>query len=245
MSEPKPLASLDGHLLARKGTARPAMRQAMQPFVSFEDRTPTNYEDLGWNDMGESQERQPADILPLTPAPINAETKAETRAEDEAASAQLAENARKLATRAHMAHPTKPEVHRQQEAISAKIGGMEHEPDAPDPSEHNGSGHPSAPKIDGDHGVPNKKTAEDGQAIAASTDSEKTPAAPAKKQDRTASDGRRAAFTLRLNSDRHLKLRLACTIRNRSAQQVVTEALDRLLEEMPELESLAAQVKRQ
>lgn len=57
-------------------------------------------------------------------------------------------------------------------------------------------------------------------------------------------DGRRAAFTLRLDQQRHLKLRLACTISNRSAQQVVTEALDRLLAAMPELDSLAAQVKQ-
>lgn len=57
-------------------------------------------------------------------------------------------------------------------------------------------------------------------------------------------DGRRAAFTLRVDAERHLKLRLACTIRNRSAQQLVTEALDRLLDEMPDLETLAAQVKR-
>ncbi|HZF45236.1 MAG TPA: hypothetical protein VEZ26_02795 [Sphingomonadaceae bacterium] len=56
--------------------------------------------------------------------------------------------------------------------------------------------------------------------------------------------GRRAAFTLRVDAERHLKLRLACTIRNLSAQQIVTEALDRLLSGMPDLETLAAQVKR-
>lgn len=56
--------------------------------------------------------------------------------------------------------------------------------------------------------------------------------------------GKRAAFTLRLDADRHLKLRLACTVRNRSAQQIVTEALDALLAEMPELDSLAAQIER-
>ena len=54
----------------------------------------------------------------------------------------------------------------------------------------------------------------------------------------------RAAFTLRLDTDRHLKLRLACTVRDCSAQALVTEALDALLGEMPELEALAAQVKR-
>jgi hypothetical protein len=56
--------------------------------------------------------------------------------------------------------------------------------------------------------------------------------------------GRRAAFTLRLDAQRHLKLRLACTVKNRSAQQIVTEALDRLLSGMPEIDSLAAQLKQ-
>lgn len=55
---------------------------------------------------------------------------------------------------------------------------------------------------------------------------------------------KRAAFTLRLDQDRHLKLRLACTVRHRSAQQLVTDALDALLADMPEIASLAAQVHR-
>jgi len=55
---------------------------------------------------------------------------------------------------------------------------------------------------------------------------------------------RRAAFTLRLDAKRHLKLRLASTVRNRSAQQLVTEALDRFLKDIPEIEALAAQVQR-
>lgn len=54
--------------------------------------------------------------------------------------------------------------------------------------------------------------------------------------------GRRVAFTLRLDPERHLKLRLASTIRNVSAQYLVTEALDRLLGEMSDLEALAAHV---
>lgn len=55
-------------------------------------------------------------------------------------------------------------------------------------------------------------------------------------------DGRRAAFTLRLDAQRHLQLRLACTISNRSAQQIVTEALDQFLASQPDLAQLAAQV---
>ncbi len=48
----------------------------------------------------------------------------------------------------------------------------------------------------------------------------------------------KAAFTLRLDADRHLRLRLACAVSNRSAQQIVTEALDVLLSQRPDLDSL-------
>jgi hypothetical protein len=54
----------------------------------------------------------------------------------------------------------------------------------------------------------------------------------------------KAAFTLRLDPDRHLKLRLACAVDGRSAQQLVTDALDQLLGRMPELDSLASKAKR-
>ena len=56
--------------------------------------------------------------------------------------------------------------------------------------------------------------------------------------------GHRAAFTLRVDAERHLQLRLACTVQGRSAQQLVTEALDRLLAEQPGIAELAAQVAR-
>jgi hypothetical protein len=54
----------------------------------------------------------------------------------------------------------------------------------------------------------------------------------------------RSAFTLRLDPDRHLKLRLACTVRQCSAQRLVTDALDALLADMPDILKLAAQVGR-
>jgi len=57
-----------------------------------------------------------------------------------------------------------------------------------------------------------------------------------------ADTGRRAAFTLRLDARRHLKLRLASTVKNRSAQQLVTQALDKFLADIPEIDALAAQV---
>ena len=56
-------------------------------------------------------------------------------------------------------------------------------------------------------------------------------------------DGRKAAFTLRLDADRHLRLRLACTVENRSAQHLVVEALDHFLETKPGLDDLARRVR--
>jgi len=58
------------------------------------------------------------------------------------------------------------------------------------------------------------------------------------------SQGRKAAFTLRLDSERHLKLRLASVTSGRSAQQLVTEALDRLIAELPQVGDLAAKVRK-
>jgi hypothetical protein len=54
----------------------------------------------------------------------------------------------------------------------------------------------------------------------------------------------KAAFTLRLDPERHLKLRLACAVNGRSAQQLVTDALDQLLDGMPELDAMANKAKR-
>ena len=53
---------------------------------------------------------------------------------------------------------------------------------------------------------------------------------------------RKAAFTLRLTPDRHLKLRLACAITGRSAQQIVSGALDDFLNGLPEIDRLAQQL---
>jgi hypothetical protein len=57
-----------------------------------------------------------------------------------------------------------------------------------------------------------------------------------------AASGKKSAFTLRVDAERHLRLRLATAITGRSAQQLVTEALDHLLASLPEIESLAERV---
>ena len=57
------------------------------------------------------------------------------------------------------------------------------------------------------------------------------------------STGRRTAFTLRLDPERHLKLRMASTLAGRSAQVLVTEAVDAMFADIPELNALVARVK--
>lgn len=52
----------------------------------------------------------------------------------------------------------------------------------------------------------------------------------------------KAAFTLRLDTDRHLRLRLASAVANRSAQALVADALDAFLNTMPEVEALVEQL---
>jgi len=59
---------------------------------------------------------------------------------------------------------------------------------------------------------------------------------------RETSHKKKSAFTLRLDEERHLRLRLATATRHRSAQQLVTAALDAFLETLPEVESLVSQL---
>lgn len=80
-------------------------------------------------------------------------------------------------------------------------------------------------------------------AQASSTDrqiSAKPPLGQFKSMPSAGAKERKAAFTLRLDSDRHLKLRLVSAHRNESAQAVVVAALDRYLAELaPELPAAA------
>ena len=53
---------------------------------------------------------------------------------------------------------------------------------------------------------------------------------------------RPVAFTLRLDAERHLKLRLASALAGRSAPQLVVAALDSMLASLPEVAEVAARV---
>ncbi len=57
-----------------------------------------------------------------------------------------------------------------------------------------------------------------------------------------AKKGAKAAFTLRLDTDRHLRLRLASAVTNRSAQNIVSDALDAYLSALVDLDELVERV---
>jgi hypothetical protein len=54
--------------------------------------------------------------------------------------------------------------------------------------------------------------------------------------------GKKVAFTLRLDPRRHALLRACCTAEQRSAQSLLIEALDRLIDATPGLEDVLAQL---
>jgi hypothetical protein len=66
--------------------------------------------------------------------------------------------------------------------------------------------------------------------------------APRKPRERAGAKGK-YAFTLRIDPDRHIKLRLASALQNLSAQSMLTKALDQLLDGVPGLDAMASQAK--
>jgi hypothetical protein len=155
-------ASLTPTLLARKGSARPAMRSQMQPSQQLNEATARqiDHDDLGFNDYGDENVTplHQGEVIELKP--LNADMSA-----------------------------AQHEVRQQQDQIAARMSAA---------------------------------------------------SAPRKLRRSALADGRSAAFTLRLDADRHLALRLACTLANRSAQQLVTEALDTMIAALPDVADLAS-----
>lgn len=91
----KPLASLSSGLLARKGHARPAMRPQPISFAMAQSE-----DDLGWNDMGESEKTEPVPPVLVERATLarEVETPAEPQPEPKRVSAATAARlARELA----------------------------------------------------------------------------------------------------------------------------------------------------
>lgn len=218
MPEAKPFASLSSGLLARKGAARPAMRpQGFGQGVS-------GLEDLGWNDMG-FEAPKPAEVS--------------RDADHDAFGDDVIEHPR--------AHPTgltpvQSPVHHQQAEIAGRLVSNDEEEDEFDDT---AEAYDAQAELD----EPRAEVEEAPAAVVAPVVAAAPPARPsaprrAPRPRATPGSKGKAAFTLRLDPERHLKLRLACAVDGRSAQLLVTAALDQLLERMPELDSMAAKAKR-
>ena len=168
--------------------------------------------------------------------------------------------ARKGAARPAM-RPQLQSVHSYRDALARAYDGADQPGTAPHDAPHdatiddlgwNDMGHEDA----GDHAPEN--TPEDDQPQAETSEPsepaepaphvsltpapKRKPKAPARRS--ALKEGRRAAFTLRLDATRHLKLRLACTLDGRSAQALLIAALDELLADYPGLDALAEQVRQ-
>ena len=210
MGEPKPIASLSGILLARKGLARPAMRRPTM--LSSNGNAAMSQEDLGWNDMGYD-----VDPDPTTPMDYDHGF--------------------------HGANPLAaavPEVKHQQDRLADALFA-DLEPQA---------GFDDEPQVGFDYFVEEPESLADAPTSVTATPEPVTPLllrrgstdAPRSRARSKPGLKEKAAFTLRLDSERHLKLRLACAVRHQSAQQLVTDALDALLESMPDIDDLASHV---
>lgn len=237
MAEPKPIASLSSGLLARKGAARPAMRRqglGMGGMMSHPLPDEGLTEDLGWNDMG-------YDVDPAHDegAPQYGNLLAGAIPETLASLPEVAPQAAQPVP--VVPAPVVPDVVRQQAEIAERLAEPVAEIAAPVPAADLQTP-AAAPITEPEASVPavqmeapalvlavrKRKQAELAEVVAAA-------AAP---------QGRRAAFTLRLDTDRHLRLRLASAVTGQSAQQLVTAALDELLTKIPEIEDLAGRVPR-
>lgn len=296
MAEAKPLASLSGSLLARKGAAKPAMRR--QGMAGFGQML-TPQDDLGWNDMGydvnptPSDERAAQQRIDLTPmiSPIQA-VRGVSHADADERGEQIPPISAPI-----------PEVVRQRQLLAEKMGPRVplnlggHQPalraSAPKPEEiYSEEMHGEVPEIeretsgeapvamDGispeiaapetpapDRGAPERivpdtvapqrATPAPGIVAGSMASAQTAPAQMAPAQAAPAGSPRilertprrqpmaavsKAAFTLRIDPERHLRLRLASAVTRRSAQVILIEALDKYLKSLPEIDALAHQV---
>jgi hypothetical protein len=218
-TEPKPFASLSSGLLARKGAARPAMRP--QGF----GQVGAGLEDLGWNDMG-FEPPKPAHTPQLD-------------SDHDAFGEVIPAHPHNLAGLT----PVESPVHNQQAEIAGRLSA--YSPD--DAGEED---------IDDTAEIYDAETEEADELLEKAGEVAKpdpvfvakrvpTPAPRRQRKPRAMPGSKgKAAFTLRLDPERHLKLRLACAVDGRSAQMLVTQALDKLLADMPELDAMATKAKR-
>lgn len=270
MSEPG-FASLGPTLLARKGGAKPAMRPQLAPLVADEQQIAAladeQLEDLGWNDMGDGAEPETgADVVPISAA-INAADLA--AAHSPIVHRQQRSLEQRVLADAVMTGPDETAQDTFEEAAHAAgdIDDFDYEAWTADEAAGESDEDAYEPSYGDDYADGFEDEAEAGAAdyapltaapapvaVPAPAPVIAAPRAPARKTVRkparktilaaSAASERRAAFTLRLDAERHLKLRLAATMQGVSAQALLTEALDAMLAEFDDLDVIAAHLKR-
>ena len=244
MGEPKAFASLSSGLLARKGAARPAMRPQ-----GFGQIGAAGLEDLGWDDMG-FEAPKPAIV------PIRDE---EHDGFGDEISEPALRNPLAALTPASASLAASP-VHDQQAEIADRFAA--HDEDGEDDDGEYVDETAEIYEPENDQPIVTEAKAEQDFAPVVTIPvrqplvrqppvrQPKVQATahvqePRARRPRAAAGSKaKAAFTLRLDPSRHLKLRLACAVTGRSAQQLVTDALDQMLGGMPELDSMAERAPR-
>ena len=254
----KPAASLSSTLLARKGTARPAMRP--QGFGGFSG-VPGAHDDLGWNDMGAPDMRAPDGFPPeqayappeqvyappAQPVPVPPVLRQREALEEEFS--------------VPMAYQSEDDSEDEEEAEEASGGYASLERPLPIRSYHEIAAPEETPDVEPyyaaepayapepayvpeQHHAPEPQYAPEPQcAPVPAPQPRPISVATARRIAReTHAKPGKAAFTLRLDQGRHLRLRLASALHNVSAQALVTEALDQFLQSLPEVEELAGQL---
>ncbi|WP_164116825.1 hypothetical protein [Sphingorhabdus sp. Alg239-R122] len=258
ISESKPTASLSSSLLARKGDAKPAMRRQGLTGLTTAPKKDNGegLEDLGWNDMGYDVDPQPEDDVAVPTSMANGKAvnplaaavpevvkqrddlEERLKADDslglqdtheiEGRDAEEAEVSEELSSEAESADPI---AENPENAVSGAPVEMANSPlsvkkPAPNAEQE------KTEKVADLGTMPSPQMVE--------VKAVRTPVIQASKPKKPAiKSGKRAAFTLRVDPERHLRLRLACALSNISAQQLVTQALDEFLEKMPEIDELA------
>lgn len=211
MNEPKPLASLSSGLLARKGQAAPAMRrQGMISMLAETAGTTAPAHPLE-DDLGWNDMGHESDYLP-----------------GQAGHAGLSP----MMPAQHQDHQPVAPVQPQVSPIAAHVEVRHDEIEIP-------------AVVRQQQALEREAAVVAPEPVMVATAAPEVPVftpKPAPRVANRAAPGSRgkSAFTLRLDADRHLQLRLLCAVNHRSAQQVVTDALDAYLASHPIAEQLAA-----
>src|SRR5688500_17551440 len=194
----------------------------------FGGQSGAGLEDLGWNDMG---------FEPPKPAvtPVRDE-------EHDAFGEELSEQP--LRNPISALTPIPSPVHDQQAEIANRLAPTDDEEGEEEVGEYvDETAELYEPEAD--EAEPTNEPSAESASVLVIPQRAAAPVAPRRVKPRSAPGSKaKSAFTLRLDPDRHLKLRLACAVDGRSAQQLVTDALDQLLQAMPELESMAEKAPR-